>query len=515
MRKTLILCCCLVAPLSGLALPPDEAPEIELFISGSSAQDASLENLMRLKGGDDGTPSICQDGTLDIYRGAIDGVRKRVFYCLTSDRLDSLPAGKRLAVHKSSGGSGEGVGPVADGTPIPFIDLENLPDTADCRQPSRVLFNGKLAAYSNRRNCGGTGKDAVPQVGITDIEPELLGRDSRGLSVHSQSQLVWGLPVSKNLRNALQAIQGLVPADVPHDAPERETEDVMPTLTRAQVASMFAGTLESWGQLYDREGAPLYLSSTLAAASPDRPNLSGTRPGAYRPNAQTGKRIYLCRRIASSGTQAAYEVHYLRQRCVADAPAFIAPDDGSSITTGGDVAALVRRDDPSGRVFAGVGTSEVRACLDAHDDHNRWAIGIFSTENIGNNASHEFRHVRIDGYAPSLVNAHLGLWSHVSEPSLLWRGGEALRGSDAGRALMFIKENIGQPEVLSTLNAEFEHSWGQGGYLAMPSLSPPRPPVTAEQLRRNPVSSLSKAGGSNWRNCNISVIRSRTSAAGS
>ena len=238
MRKILLLSCCLAAPLSALALPPDQAPEIELFLSGSSAQDESLENLMRLKGDSDGTPNICRPGTLDVYHGTIDGVNKRVFYCLTSDRLEGVPANKRLAVHKSSGGSGEGVGPVADAAAVRFIDLDNLPDTASCRQPTRVLFKDKLAAYGNRRGCGGDGKTAVPHAGISDIEPELLGQDSNRLELHSQSQLVWGLPVSKNLRNALQAIQGLVPASVPHDAPERETEQAMPTLTTTQVASM-------------------------------------------------------------------------------------------------------------------------------------------------------------------------------------------------------------------------------------------------------------------------------------
>ena len=203
MRKILTLSCCLALPTASFALPPDESPEIELFISGSSAQDGSLENLMRLVSGGDDTPNICQDGTLDIYRGTIDGTRKRVYYCLTSDKLRGVPAGKRLAVHKSSGGSGEGVDPVANARPIRFIDLDNLPDNDACRQPSRVLFTGNLAAYSNRRECGGVGKLAVPQVGISDIDPELLGQDAEGLSLYSQSQLVWGLPVSKNFRNAL------------------------------------------------------------------------------------------------------------------------------------------------------------------------------------------------------------------------------------------------------------------------------------------------------------------------
>lgn len=514
MRPLLTLSLWLALP--AYALPPDRQPEIELYITGSSAQDESLENLMRLVSDDDRSPTICQAGTLDIYRGSIDGTRKRVYTCLTSERLPGIPSGTRLAVHKSSGGSGEAVGPVARQTPIRFIDLARLPDTPACRKPSHVLFTGRLAAYSNHRDCGGEGKLAIPQAGISDIEPSLLGDATQGLTVHSQSQLVWGLPVSRNFRNALQAIQGLVSADVAHDAAERETEDAMPSLTHAQLASIFAGSLESFGQMYDKDGAPVYLSSSLASAAPARPDLAGTRPGAYRPDRETGNRIYVCRRTTHSGTQAAYEIHYLRQRCVADAPAFVTPDDGSSIYDGGDVDALVRRPDPAGRVFAGVGSSDVRACLDAHDEHNRWAIGMLSTENLGNNASHEFRHVKIDNSAPTLINAHLGRWTHVTESSLLWRSEDEseFQASMAGQAMLFIRSHIGQPEALSSLNTEFEHSWGQGGYLALPDLTGLRPPVTAETLRRRPISSAAKADGGR-RNCNVSLIRSRTSATGS
>ena len=83
----------------GYALPPDKSPDIELYISGSGAQDGSLENLMRLKAGVEGTPNICQEGSLDIYEGAIDGTRKRVYYCLTSE---GRRMAKRMNLHLRS-----------------------------------------------------------------------------------------------------------------------------------------------------------------------------------------------------------------------------------------------------------------------------------------------------------------------------------------------------------------------------------------------------------------------------
>ena len=91
------------------ALPPTPAPQIELFISGSTAQDEVLENLLRLSAGVAGAPNLCEPGTLDIYRGTINGTANRLFYCRTTSAVSGVPAGLRLAIYKSSGGSGEGV----------------------------------------------------------------------------------------------------------------------------------------------------------------------------------------------------------------------------------------------------------------------------------------------------------------------------------------------------------------------------------------------------------------------
>ncbi|MGA7823463.1 MAG: hypothetical protein WCA14_04665, partial [Steroidobacteraceae bacterium] len=237
--------------------------------------------------------------------------------------------------------------------------------------------------------------------------------------------------------------------------------------------------------------------SLLALYPPRDPDAAGASPGAYRPDGKTGSTIYICRRIAASGTQAAYEVHYLRARCEANAPAFIRPDDGSNLVSGGDVNRLVRIAQPAGRVFAGLGTGDVRQCLDAHSQFNRWAIGIFSTESVGNNGNRKFRFIKVDGAAPTLLNAYLGRWPHVTEQSMQWRRSfdPELDRTNEGRVLRFVASNLGAPRVLAALNSGFVHPWGQGGYLA-PATSgfpPPSPPVTAEALRLNPVGSVTRS----------------------
>jgi hypothetical protein len=487
-----------VVPEAG-ALAPTPPPQIELYISGSSAQDEALENVIRLPAGVPSAPALCEPGTLDIYRGTIGGTANRVFYCRTSRAIAGVQDGLRLAIYKSSGGSGEGVTPVSGATPLPFLDLAKLPSSPACTSGQPIKATAELAAYTNHTGCNDSAKLARPRAGLSDVNPELVGGVTAPLTVRPQNQIVWGLPVSKNFRNALQTIQGLVPSGVPHDDPLRDTEASMPSLARAQVVAIFAGAIRSWDQFYDSKGAPLTQSSLLAPGPPRDPEASGASPGAYRPDANTGSTVYICRRIATSGTQAAYEVHYLRARCEANALQFLAPNDGSNLTSGGDVDHLVRIPRPAGSVFAGVGTADVRDCLDAHAQFNRWAVGLLSTENIGNNGNRKFRYVKVDGVAPTLLNAYLGRWPHVTEQSMQWRKSfdASITTTPEGRIVEFLATNLGLPKVISALNSGFIHSWGQGGYLAPASsgFAAPKPPVTAESLRLNPVGGLTLSLG--------------------
>jgi hypothetical protein len=198
----------------------------------------------------------------------------------------------------------------------------------------------------------------------------------------------------------------------------------------------------------------------------------------------------VCRRIASSSTQASYEVRYLRNRCVAGVIPFAPPNDGSDVNTGGDARAPVRTAHPQVNVFAGVGTADVVQCLDAHEEANCWAVGMMSIETKGNNGNAEFRYVKVDGYASTPLNAHNGRWSHISEQSIQWLESfePSLTSTDEGRVLSFVATNLGLPRALRGLNTGFVHPWGQGGYLALltSGFLPPRPLVTAETLLANP-----------------------------
>ena len=91
-----------------------------------------------------------------------------------------------------------------------------------CWRTCCVRATSDFAAYRNHTACNGEGRPAVPRAGLSDVNPELVGGVTAALTVKAQNQIVWGLPVSKNFRNALQTIQGLVPSTVPHDDPSRD-----------------------------------------------------------------------------------------------------------------------------------------------------------------------------------------------------------------------------------------------------------------------------------------------------
>ncbi len=514
LQRVGVRCAIAMACSAAWGFPATEPPDLKVYIAGSSAQDRLIEGLLRLRDDLEDVPALCAAGTLDIYQGSAGGARQRVFLCRTANAIPGVPAGKKLALFKASGGSGDGVTPLLARQALPFLRQQAL--SGGCEGSNRVLPTGNLSPYTQHVGCRTALDLVVPDAGISDLEPAMFAAGTETLEAHPLTQLVWGLPVSRNFRNALQALQGLVPAEVPHDDPAREAEAVMPTLSSTQLRSVFAGAVERWSAFYDGDGAPITESGLLPEPPATGRDLSGTRPGAYRPDRAAGDRIYLCRRIDSSGTQVAYAMHYLRQGCTEKAAAFVAPNDGSDGTTGGDTGALVDREAPAGTVHAGRGSSNVRRCLDSHDDHNRWAIGMLSTENVGNYLAEEYRHIRIDGYAPTLINAHRGLWRHLSTASIQWRADrDASEGDARPEILAYLAAYLGQPAVLSNLNRAFRHPWGQGGYLGAVDSAEDEvdAPVTARSLDRRPVAGVSYTHAGDPHSCLPPMLSGTSSIA--
>ncbi len=444
---------------------------LDVFIGGASAQDNALERLFR---------NACNVGTLDIFRTT----NQRVMFCTINNAgVPGFPvAGKKVAVHKTSvGGSGNGVQPVANQTNLAFLDMAAIKaGTITCAAPTVVaaetVAGTTFAGYNNVNNCGTVGtRNAVPDAGISDVEPALLGASAAEISrmdVASQNAVVWGLPVTEALRNALQEAQGLTVG--------AEDEANMPSLTYAQLSSIYNGGITDWSQIVSSNGT-------------DLPSAVTTPP--------SDTQVYLCRRVPTSGTQASYEVHMLRQRCATGVVGMLSGNDGGVVGTG--------------TVNEGSGSSNVVTCLTTHDAANRWAVGTLSSENVETsvaasvNDGNVWRTIKMNGYAPTLLNVANGKYDFFTEQSVQWRNatsGNALGGLKL-TLMNDIKVNAGQPSIIRALNNGFIHSWGDAGVMALITngWSPTSPvagtPLTATAVRNNPVLTSTRSPQGAPNNC--------------
>src|SRR5271165_2235002 len=258
----------LCLPTVSFALPLKEyhtrpTDTLDLYVSGSSAQDNTLQRLFRL---------VCEPDTLDVYRA--EGVR--LIFCRTKTGPGGLPgsaAGQKVAFHKSStGGSGGGVGPLIQRTPVNFFNVADVRAQFDKRCPEEKRkqhpAEGAQIAYTEYECSNPTPDHQIPDAGISDVEPRFflslyhLEVDAvEELSVHNANAFIFGVPVSLKLRDALQSArfakeEGCNPAnpryadlvEVNHGTRIKrgETEVCMPGLSRAQLAGIFSGVITKW-----------------------------------------------------------------------------------------------------------------------------------------------------------------------------------------------------------------------------------------------------------------------------
>jgi hypothetical protein len=309
---------------------------LDLYVAGSWAQDNTLQLLLQL---------ICDTDSLDVYR--TPGHNVRLFFCRMKSSqasLAGLPAGQKIAFQKSSiSGGGSGVGPLIRRTPVEFLNVEDLRDHLSDRCPTanrtKQSGEGDLTGFTEYECLNPSPRFEVPDVGMSDVEPKFflslfgLGPGALGaLSVRHPSALIYGVPVSLNLRNALQSArfaknQPCNPAN-PHyvervtvghglHVARGETEECMPSLSRAQLAGIFSGTLTDWGQIVNPEGYSL-------AAKTRQPGRFMSPPGVRAPS---DDRVFVCRRPNTAANQAAYEMFFLNQRCTTGDSPFVQSGD--------------------------------------------------------------------------------------------------------------------------------------------------------------------------------------------
>jgi len=483
------------------ALPPSDynstpGDTLDVFVSGSSAQDPGLELLVRV---------LCDADTLDIYRD-LDPSKssQRVFFCKASAaKVPGFPAaGQKVAIFKTSvGGSGNGVGPVIrtsdPASMLKFIDMNFLksqdPVTGGCSTNTLIPASGIFGAYENHEGCPtSTTQSQLPDAGVSDVEPALFvsiftpplaGAELNTLTVKSASAVIFGVPVTQALRDALQQVQ-LGPACV-----GKETELCMPSLTRDQLNSIYTGTLTDWGQMEVKGTA-----TPLPAA-----------PGVSPPS---DTKVYVVRRVDTSGTQVSFNVFYSGTLCgIKGARSFLVDNSGGVCTQ-----------PPTGTVFAGSKTGDARTCLNTHNTNNRWAVGILSTESVFNKDPNGnplptpdgWRFIKVDDQAPTLFKTATSHYPFFSEQSIQWRNATSpmpLTGLKL-KLMTTVATKLGQPPIVAKLNTIFVQSFGGAGLLSLSTNGYTVPdPLTAAALKITPVNPMTKVPtGTKPVNCQPPVL---------
>lgn len=503
------------------ALPPTDydANVLNVYFGGATATDNILENNFLLPTADGG---ICAPGTISIYRVTTANRGNRVIFCrVTSAQVAGFPAsnvvagaetgGRKVAFHKESiGGSSNGVVPLINQTNLEFFNMSALSaGTISCGAPTTQNPSG-LLSYTQYTGCTDSTVQAVPNGGVSDVEPRLSfpapsAAEIARLNTVVGLDIVFGVPVSENLYRALQVAQGYITDDVTRAPTAKcvggiDAPGCVPSLSRSQIRGLYTQGIANWDQLFVGNGTGTAEDGTSLTAA-----TGVTAPINVNQGSVADNKVYVCRRVATSGSQASAEAYFLKQRCQSGVRPFV----GGNLTAG-TTADFVNR------VTYGEASSDVRTCLAAHNTNKTWAIGVLSTEQ---SSASGWRMVGIDGAAPNIANVMNGRYDYFVSNTLNRRAASQ-SGAPTGETLLLLQKiegNFGNVNPISAANVSFQgRPWGDGGLLARYSGALVRKPdaVNGSALTRdNPVNTQTKAVGSSINNC-IDPVSLGNSAAG-
>jgi len=467
------------------ALEPGASPDIEIFMSGASAQDGNVRQLFE---------ELCVGGTLDVYldnsNPSSPGSAHTAIFCqIDSSKVTGLSVNNpKVLFHKrSAGGSAQGVGPVLDEQAIDAMAINN----GNCEKGAA---NGNWLCRTSQP---GDLVKKVSDAGVSDVNPELFrgintpdgvapvdpSKIAQRLDVVSGGGLVFNTPVTKSLRDALQRAQ-IDMGTLDADCEGQDTERCMPSLSKQQIASLLTGNIGKWSEIkvVDKGGQP-------------KGDLTQYANGSI-----TDGKVTICRRVNGSGTQATTNAKLLNAPCTDSAV--------SPASTSNPLAGPI--------VVLNSGSGNVDTCLDDFNQGTNnskantagakaWAIGVQSTERNAD-LKYNYRFIAIDGVAPTLANTASGHYLDWAEVTYQWRK-PAYNGptGDKLKLIQKIASDAGSPSIIAKNNAKYAHPFGQGGYLAA-TTSGNSAPADGKFDANNPVNPYTHAPGLSLDNCRVPVI---------
>lgn len=364
----------------------------EVVLFGASAQSTMVAAYMK--------NVVCAGATdYDEFWNDTSGKNFRAYSCTLKVASGFGKNAKVLVIKRDKDGSIYGVNHVAEG----IAGQSMVVSAAACS-----AFNH---AATPAATCGTTAA-AVPTAGLSDVEPaqfaksvkingatvtlnQPTGVDDAGnawvapttaqlnaLDISSMGQTIFGVAVSKSLRDALQAAQNLtVGSDAESDAP---------TLGKAFVAGALSG--------FVRGGQAGYANWSSVTGNV----------------ADASKQVYVCRRVVGSGTQVTSNLHFLEAGVLTDTSlGMLAPVSSGAATNvdGTPYAGLT--------VNEGSGTGDVETCLTTSHG-NDFALGVVSREKDPLINGKAYRFVKIDGAYPKQSLARIGRYGFVYTSSMQW-----------------------------------------------------------------------------------------------
>jgi hypothetical protein len=427
--------------------------------------------------------------------------------CKPKSTISGLANTTVQAIRKYSGGSGSGIGNVASGATV-APDATNdrqwvTLNSGGCASSSLVAAAGGLQAYNLFLSCA----NDVAQItkgGISDEEPALLGATSTQLGQLTTSPGIavdFAPVISTQLFSDLQTAQHLTANGI-------DDQVNMPNLSSAQVRGILKGSI---------------TTSAFLFANPAGD--TGTATGL------TAKTIFVCRRGNSSGTQTGFALQYLHAGCGTAGVGTPSLAFASATGTGATNACT-----PSGcgwasatygtdQVFAGTGSQDVINCMDFHSGNGDYAIGVLTTEYAPNTTNARYRHVKVDGVAPSLENMQMGAWDFFTEDAFNVPNSTAPNFANvqpdqklitAALLAAFKAPALLQVALVPQGTSTGGAAWW-GGALAIPATltSSPAPQGTGSVhalVQTTPVNSMTRASslGGGLNNCNPPWMGSRS-----
>ncbi len=475
--KQLSLVAAAALSAQAFALTPADLPaDIEIRISGASAQDKALAALV-------GTLCTNLDTYRDLGNPAKPGAGYTSYFCEMGASA-GLGSTQKVLIHKrSAGGSGQGVQPVADAVAIDgmVIDNGNCANVAPGEYECTISNPGDLISV-------------VSDAGISDVEPALFtgpnvpagsvpvtAAQLAKIDVTSMNAVIFGIPVTNALYQALQEVQ-YGAANVGSNL-----EEHMPSLSKSQVASLFSGGLRNWDDLQVNDG----LGGTVGLAS--FPFAAAAAPTLDVFGPFTRPLVHICRRVPGSGTQAQFNAKFTNSPCNATAT--------PPLTAGSPINGPI--------VQLNSGSGDVTTCLNDKQAINRWALGIQSLEK--NSPSWKF--IKIDHVAPTLQNVAYNNYFDWVETTMQWRN--AANGGPSGDTLTILQTiaaNASGPATIQNLNAGFAPGFfdsmpvdvDAGAYLALTTNG--HTPTTGEFVLNNPVATATHAFSGTPNSCSTPII---------